>query len=192
MSKYLIVIHGGDSYNDNASYLAVLQQSIPRYRNNYLDWKANLQSKISPEYTLLQPNMPCKDNAKYKEWEIVMNKILSIIPEDSQLHFIGKSLGGNFLSIYLSRNTLKQKVIQLHLVAACLGEGDFRKQQNGKKITNQCDNIHIWHSADDPVVDFNEALEYSKLITNSILHKLEDRGHFNQADFAEMQEYFVE
>ena len=188
MSKYIIVIHGGDSFNSYDQYIQNLRDSLPRYRNNYIDWKGSLIDTVSPEFTLLQPQMPNASNARYSEWEIVVDKIMNILPLGTELILVGHSLGANFWRIYLESKELKHKILQLHLVAGCLGEGDFKASDNWSVINTQSPNkeIYIWHSTDDSVVDYSEAIIYSNKLINSKLHTFNDRGHFNQPHFEEI------
>ncbi len=188
MSKYIIIIHGGNSFKNYGEYTEYLKNSIPSYRNNYSDWKANLIETISPEFTLLQPKMPNSDNVQYSEWEIVIDKILGFLPDNRELILVGHSLGANFWSLYLKRKQIKHKILQLHLVAGCLSEGDFKINEDWELINSQSSNkqVYIWHSTDDGVVDYSQALIYSNKLTNSHLQTFGDRGHFNGPHFNEL------
>ena len=48
------------------------------------------------------PVFPNKLDSKYEEWMIVFEGILKTLPEDSEITFIGGSLGGCFLLKYFS------------------------------------------------------------------------------------------
>jgi hypothetical protein len=102
---------------------------------------------------------------------------------------VGHSLGGLFLVKYLSESDLQIK--SLHLVSPAWDEGDFKPTENWSEVVKNCENIYIWHSGDDLVVPFNEALKYQKFLTNSILYKFEDKGHFTQVDFAELVDFIL-
>ena len=44
--------------------------------------------------------MPCDLDAKYQEWKIVFESVLSTVGREDEITFVGHSLGGNFLLKY--------------------------------------------------------------------------------------------
>ena len=128
--------------------------------------------------------MPNKGNAIYDEWKIVFEKFALALPPDTV--YVGHSLGGIFLAKYFSENTLDVGVI--HLIASpfspcgsmILGSDLFRLAS--------LDNVVLWHSRDDLVVDFSELSRYPKALPKADAHIFEDRKHFNGERFDELME----
>ena len=81
-------------------------------------------------------------------------------------------------------STTWQKRIQLwavHLVAACIAEGDFSTPTNYEFLKHLGNRVHIWHAEDDPVVPFTIGQELSLVLPDAIFHPFApDRwyGHF--------------
>ena len=99
--------------------------------------------------------MPNSANAKFLEWSTYFEKMLSLLSSDFQL--VGHSLGGMFLVKYLQKNPLKNKAKRIILIAP--GYNDESKEEMGsfkiksaKKIIKSSDNIHLFHSKNDPIV----------------------------------------
>jgi predicted alpha/beta hydrolase family esterase len=129
--------------------------------------------------------MPSGRNAKYNEWSIWFEKLFPYLNEEIIL--IGHSLGATFLIKYISENILPIHINQIHLVAGAICiKGGFGYNDSLDKIEKQCNNIFIYHSIDDPVVDFEDALKYQKMLTNAKFEQFEDRGHFLQEKFPEI------
>ena len=54
---------------------------------------------------------------------MVLDRVIEMIPEYSEVVIVGHSLGGNFAIKYLAETDLKNRsVSSLHLVAACCNE----------------------------------------------------------------------
>ena len=63
---------------------------------------------------------------------------------------------------------------------------DFNLPENLKKFEVQGGKIFIYHSKDDPVVDFADFEKYKKALPNAQTRVFTDRGHFNQEFFPEL------
>lgn len=192
MKKQIIVIHGGDSYSSKSEFLRALQGKrvtkesfSPKY-----DWKSFLFRDLGEGFEVLSPRMPNKQNAKYEEWKIWFEKMFQFI--ENGVILIGHSMGGLFLVKYLSENNFPKKISALFLIATPYDlEGhvqEFRLGGDLQKVWEKCQNIHIFHSNDDPIIPINEANIYKKIWTGSVLHLLIGRGHFNQENFPEIME----
>jgi uncharacterized protein len=185
MPRNVIIVHGGDSFDTYQHYLSSLTQSSVRFRDNTDKWKSTLQYALGDSYNVLIPEFPNKQNAQYLEWKIIFDKIHSYINEQTIL--VGHSLGGIFLTQYLSEHPLK--ISQLHLVAAVYGkEGSFISPKDFLPIQVSSQSVHIWHSIDDTVVPFDHALSLKKAISKAELHQFVGKGHFNQTTFPELIE----
>ena len=156
---------------------------LPKY-----DWKSQLQSELGEEYEVLSPRMPNKQNAKYDEWKIWFEKMFPFLQDGVIL--VGHSMGGLFLTKYLSENKFPKKISALFLVAAPWRSAEdianFPLTDDLQKVWEQCRNIHIFQSEDDPLVSMNEAREYQKAWPGAKMHISSDRGHFNQENFPEL------
>ena len=192
MKKQVIVIHGGDSYETREKFLDALknwevtkESFVPKS-----DWKSILQKDLGEEYEILAPRMPNKQNAKYDEWKIWFEKMLPFVQDG--VIFVGHSMGGLFLAKYLSENSFPKKINAFFLVAPPYRNTDdidnFPIIGDLQRVWEQCPNIHIFQSEDDPLVSMNEAEEYKKAWPEAKMHIFQDRGHFNQENFPEIVE----
>ena len=188
MKKQILVIGGGDVWDTYDEYITRLRQwTYDPYEVRGAGWKKLIEETVGEAYEIFLPQMPSKYNAKYIEWCIWMEKILPYLRGD--VIFIGHSLGANFLAKYLAENIVSCNVAQVHLVAGCYGtRGGFALPASLENIQNQCAHIYIYHSTDDPVVPYADALAYQKLLPQAKLISFVDRGHFLQDDFPEILE----
>jgi hypothetical protein len=155
-------------------------------------WKGNLQDDLGDEFSVLAPRMPNPLNARYIEWKIWFEKIIPFIEEQAIL--IGHSLGGIFLTKYLSENEYAKKIKAVLLVAAPYNTPehhpfvDFTITTPLDKFAKQAGDMIIYHSKDDNVVPFENAKRYYKDLPQSKLKIFTDRGHFNEEHFPEIVE----
>lgn len=190
MKKQVVVIHGGWSFNKHEDFINFL-------RNRELDldyflhkkgWKGELGAALGDNYEVLTPQMPNKQNAKYEEWKIWIERMTPFLR--SSVVFVGHSLGALFLAKYLSENIFPKKIGALFLVAApwrdTVGIANFPLVEDLQKVWAQCSNIHIYQSEDDPLVALSEAKEYQLAWPGAKMHLFTDRGHFNQEEFPEL------
>lgn len=185
-STSLLIIHGGDAYNSDQEFLDATLKYPPRFSDGSRRWKTNLITELNLLYDVHYPQFPCRVNAQYEIWEIVFNKILEMPEINDDIAIVAHSLGANFIQKYLGKHTISKKISQLHFISGCIGEGNFTETDNWENISSQCNDIHIWHSTDDPVVDYSCALHYKDKLTESTLHKIEGRKHFSQEYFPEL------
>lgn len=185
----VIVISGGHSFNRCQDYLAYLQTrqvSLADFLAK-TDWKTNLSKKLGQKYQILAPRMPNKENARYLEWKIWFERLRPFVR--SGIVLVGHSLGGIFLVKYLAENTFPKKIKQLILVAAPYQEKDltnFKLPSFLAQVARQCQEIHLFHSPDDPVVAIAAVYKYQQAWPKAKLHILKNRGHFNQSTFPEI------
>ncbi len=191
MKQQILVIHGGDVWVTYDEYIESLKNAkidLDRLRKD--DWKTNLQANLDSEYDVLTPWMPSSRNAKYLEWEILFSKMLNVIYENTIL--IGHSLGGLFLAKYLSEEKLPKQIKATFLVSAPYDTDggrkivDFVLPASLDLLKSQGGKIFLYHSKDDPVVEFSELAKYQKQLPNAKSTILDGRGHFNQSDFPEI------
>lgn len=191
MKKQILAIHGGDAFPTYEEYLAYLKaETVDPERTKSRGWKNNLQEVLGDEFEVILPRMPNSQNAKYIEWKIWFEKFIPFLSGDVIL--LGHSMGGIFLSKYLSENTFPKKIAATFLVAAPFDTDGERKiveftlPESLKNFEAQGGNIFLYQSKDDPVVNFEELAKYQNALPNAKVQIFEDRQHFNQESFPEI------
>lgn len=198
MKKQILIIGGGevfDSYDDYIKFLKEYRLDLEKTKKK--KWKRELQKDLGDDWEVIYPDMPAKWNVKYLEWKLWFEKFLPHLRDDVIL--LGNSLGGIFLSKYLSENDFPVKIKAVFLVAPPFDEkdcdyslGDFVLSASLKKFEDQCDKIFIYFSKDDPVVPFADLEKYMKALPSAKKVVFEDKGHFNLEEFPEIVEKIKE
>lgn len=189
--KTLIFIHGGESFKTNEEYGRFLYDV-------YIDWQSEPWSPPEEKivwrdviakkwYTqgnqVFMPVFPNKLNARYVEWKIVFEGVLSKLSREDEVTFVGGSLGGCFLLKYFSEvANFPYTINQVHLIAACLECGDFTPPSNYEYLAHLGDRVHIWHAEDDMVVPFDVAKTLEKELPEAETHFFSAEkgyGHFH-------------
>lgn len=193
MKQQVFVIHGGHTHDNYDAFIAYLKKyEVALEKLGKKDWKAKLQERLGTEFAVYLLNMPNSQNAKYEEWKLWFEKYIPLF--DEQVIFVGHSLGGLFLAKYLSENGLPKKIISAHIVAAPF-EGTVRQEflasgfslpSSVQQLGDQVEKLFIYHSKDDPVVNFAEMEKYQKELPGATFRVFDDRGHFNMEDFPEI------
>lgn len=191
MKKQILIIHGGDTFKTKGEYMKFLRNfevNIERYTTEKTDWKPWLRKELVKSHVVITPAMPNKTNAQYKEWKMWMDKLLPFLKDEVIL--IGHSLGGAFVAKYLSENKFPVKISGVFLVAAVFDKDtdgyDLASFKLPKKLNLQTENIHLYHSKDDPVVPFSDVYLYKEAIPKAKIHALNNRKHINQETFKEL------
>ena len=193
MKQQVFVIHGGtafDTYEEYFDYLKNKEVSLEKLQGR--DWKMSLQENLGDGYEVFLPKMPNAQNAVYKEWCIWFEKFLPLLNDGVIL--IGHSLGAVFLAKYLSEHDVFKKISATLLVAPPFGRDlgeplpQFSITEPLTKFNEQGGKIIIFHSKDDPVVDFVELTHYQEQLPTAEIRIFEDRGHFNMEEFPEIVE----
>lgn len=192
MNKQVIFIHAGEVFNTYDNFIEALQSwTFDPKKDKEKKWRNSLEEKLGDGFEIISPTMPNKYNAKYKEWKIWFEKVLPYIEGNAVL--VGHSLGGIFLSKYLSENTFSKKILAVYLVAAPYDDkdseyslADFVLGDSLKKFEEQCERIFIYHSEDDPIVPFVDLGKYSKSLPNATPVVFKNRNHFMQEEFPEL------
>jgi guanylate kinase len=183
----VIFIHGGDSFDSYDEYLLDLQNSSVKFQDGRLRWKDSLGDFLGSDYQVYRLSMPNSNNANYEEWRIQFEKIQDILDEKTVL--IGHSLGGIFLAKYLAEQKLTRQISQLHLVAAPFEKvGSFILPSSLDLIEQSTNQIYLYHSQDDFVVDFGELTKYQKHLPKAQSLIFRTHGHFLQSEFPELVE----
>ena len=194
MKTQIIVIRGGDTFETYEEYLSFLKDfQIDLDYINKKGWKRSLQEKLGDDFEVISPRMPNSGNAKYLEWKIWFEKFFPFLNDEIVL--VGHSLGGLFLTKYLSENIFPKKIKATFLVAAPFDStdseytlGDFSLPNELTKFQEQGGEICFYHSKDDPVVPFVDLNKYKKELPGANFIVFEDREHFGQEEFPEIVE----
>jgi predicted alpha/beta hydrolase family esterase len=187
MKQQVVIIHGGNTYENYDSFLLDLTQKEVKLEDlRFIGWKDNLANDLGDGYEVLSPRMPNPDNAKFEEWRIWFEKINSLL--DDNVILIGHSLGGIFLAKYLSENNSSKKIKALFLISAPHQLEGFTISTSIENISKQVNKIYIYHSKDDIVVPFENFEFYKKELPNAEQKIFEDKGHFHIDRFPELVE----
>lgn len=192
MKRQIIIINGGSTYDSYAEYLKHLKGvKLDFDRLMRVGWKDSFARKLGEGFQVIQPKMPNPNNAKYVEWVIWFRKITPFIKSGAVL--VGHSLGGIFLTKYLSTHSFPKKIRATILIASPFHKngmeeslGDFKLSTSLRKFTKQGGKIFIYHSTDDPVVPVEHAEEYHKMLPSAVLRIFKNKAHFNQSSFPEL------
>lgn len=103
-------------------------------------------------FEVIAPRMPLKNNAKYRDWKILLGRYLPLLKNNFIL--IGSSLGGIFLAKYLSEHKLPKKALSAYLVCPPFdntlpGEdlvGGFTLKTDLSLIEGNCKNLYLLSS----------------------------------------------
>lgn len=195
MKKQVLIIRGGESFDrreDYLEYIKTIPIDLHDKKKNWRDW---IIWALSETHDVIVPLMPCKQNAEYEPWKIWFERHFDFLTEP-EVSIIGHSLGASFILKWLSENKFPKNISQLHLIAPWVSDdvplnleriGTFKADRSKlKDIQDQCTEIHLWHSEDDPVVPYNNAKLTKELIPKVILHSFKDRGHFIGPAFVEL------
>ncbi len=180
--KQVVLIHGGNSFSSYGDYKECLLNKSLQYEKlrYHKGWNTWLAEQL-PDADVLLPTMPNNQNAVYDEWVIYFEKIQKFFTDD--VHLIGHSLGAMFLAKYLHDNTLEKPVKQLVLLAGGYADestedlGSFRVD-SATNLEKSAEDVHLFHSQDDPVVSYTELAKYQADLPTATTHSFTDRGHF--------------
>ena len=191
MKQPVFIIHGGNAFGTYDEYIAYLREKVIDLGKLFSkDWKSELQEKLGEDFEVYALRMPNGQNAKYLEWRIWFEKYIPFMNEEVVL--VGHSLGGVFLAKYLSENHFPKKIRATFLVAAPYNEDEgkilpeFAVTGQVLSLAEQAGMLYMYHSKDDPVVNFTEMEKYQKELPGATFRVFNDRGHFNMEDFPEI------
>lgn len=192
MKQQVLVIHGGTTFSSYKKYIdgmkaLTFKLEKLKYR---LDWKDTITADLGEDYEVLAPRFPNGSNAKYKEWSIWFEHIIPILKNNTIL--VGHSLGGIFLTKYLSQHIIPKKIKAVILVSAPFKKLEFEEvasftlPKSLKKLNEQAKKIILIHSKDDEVVPVSHVRQLNRSLKNSSVILFDDRGHFKQEHFPEL------
>ncbi len=195
--QQLLFIHGGTTWATREDYKAYLhsyplERIVEKMIGEKRTWSRGLGDALGDDWEVLAPSMPCAQFARYDEWALWLEKIAPLLRDGVVL--VGHSLGGVFLAKYLSENNFPVRIAQLHLVAAPMEDTpdeplcdfNFDDVEKLRTLEEKAGEIIIYHSEDDPVVPFKDAMAYAHYLASAEFVRFTDRGHFLQEDFPEL------
>lgn len=192
MKKQVIIIGGGNTFDTYKQYVYFLKKlKVDFGRMKMIGWKESLGKDLGRGFEVILPKMPNPNNAKYAEWKIWWEKIIPYL--EKQVVLIGHSLGGIFLTKYLSENKFPKNILAVFLIAAPYDDkgeedslADFKLKKDLSLIQEQSGKVFFYHSEDDGVVRFSDLGKYKKALPQAICREFKNKGHFNQAKFPEL------
>jgi len=193
--RQILIIHGGSTFANHDEYLESLRSTTLEYdRLLYSSsWKTWLAQQLHDDDVLL-PTMPNSACAQYEEWKIYFDKIVPFLTKETVV--IGHSLGGIFLSKYLGEHSelFFKKII---LVAAPYNDETAESLSNfsinsAAHLHERTDELHFFHSTDDPVVPYAEVKKYLRDNPQAQIHTFSDKHHFISEMFDELKQLIEE
>ncbi|MEK9168024.1 MAG: alpha/beta hydrolase [Patescibacteria group bacterium] len=186
--KQLVYIQGGQSFDTHKEFLNYLRSTpFDPFKEKEGKWAETLEEMLGEDFFVIRMMMPCKQNAKYDEWKIWFERAVPFLKDGVVL--VGWSLGANFLAKYLSENEFLVKVSATHIIAGCFGyAGGFKLPESLAMFAKQSERIFIYHSKDDPLVDFADSEKYKKSLPGAEKIDFENKGHFFRQEFPELFE----
>jgi len=187
--RQVVVIHGGDSFETYEEYLQSLRD-FPIELEGSKGWKSGLGETLGPEYQVILPRMPNAMNARYLEWKLWFEKYIPLLHDGVIL--VGHSLGGSFLAKYLSTETFPRKIAGTFLIAPPFDTDTGRKliefnvPPTPSKLSEQGGEIFLYHSTDDPIVEYAQFEKFESALPNAHARSFTDRGHFLQDEFPKL------
>lgn len=191
----VVIIHGGNSfttYDEFISWMKSFEIQEIDYFKRRVDWKPWLEESLGSTFQVLYPLMPNKQNAKYAEWKTWFERLVPFLQDEVIL--VGHSLGGSFLTRYLSEVKLPCRVKATLIIAAPFDTNghrvmhEFALPDSLSLFEEQAGSIFLYHSEDDPSVPFEEHDKFLKALPKATSYTFKDRKHFNQETFPELSE----
>ena len=187
--KQLVFIHGGNTFESYERYLETLLQTTLDYDRLKPSsrWTDDLPTMF-PGVDILMPSMPNKQNAQYREWEIMLEKVLELVDDDACL--VGHSLGAMLLAKYFSEHTEARQFDTIVLLGAGYDDdsledlGEF-KLHDISSMQSHAKRLVVVHSQDDPVVPFTEFAKVRADLPSAEVFEFADKNHFLDPTFPE-------
>ncbi|MFT4243845.1 MAG: alpha/beta hydrolase [Candidatus Woesearchaeota archaeon] len=190
----IFYVHGGMTFKNKDDYLHFLKNR-PISIDEKIKWSGNYLKEQLKNCTIIKPRMPLQDNAQYEEWKIHLERHFEYLTDNIIL--IGVSIGGIFLSKYLSEHIFPKQILSVYLVCppfddTLIGEdlaGGFELQDDLSLIEKNCKNVTLIFSKDDDCVPVNHADKYREKLPNASIIIYESKnGHFKIKEFPEIIE----
>ena len=189
----IFIIHGGMTFKNKKDYLHFLKTRKISIEEKIKWSDSYLKEKLGENFEIIKPRMPLQDNAKYDEWKIHFERYFPQLRNNIIL--IGSSLGGIFLTKYLSENKFPKKILSTYLICPPFDNtlfdedlaGGFKLKSDLSLIEKNSKNLNLLFSKDDDVVPVTHAKKYEKKLKNAnfVIYKSKN-GHFKISEFPEI------
>ena len=150
---------------------------------------ASLQNALGTGYEVRYPKMP-DDRPEYEAWKDQVAKELAGL--DSEVIFVGHSLGASILLKYLSDEKVERPVGGIFLVAPPYwgAEGwevsEYTLREDfGSRLPKELP-VFFYHSRDDEWVPFTHLALYTAKLPQATIHEFDGRGHQLGDDLSEV------
>lgn len=195
MKTQIFMVHGGMTFKNKDDYLSYLRTKEVSIEEK-ISWSGKyFKESLGEEFHIIKPRFPLQDFAQYEEWKIYFERFFPLLNDNCIL--VGSSLGGIFLSKYLSENKFPKKLLSVYLICPPFDnslstedlEGGFELQEDLSLIEKNCDNTTLLFSKDDKVVPVQHAQKYAEKLPNTTIIIYESKnGHFLIEEFPELVE----
>ena len=172
---------------DYLDYLRIREVSL----EGYVSWSDEYLKTSLPDYQIIKPRMPLKEDAKYEEWKIYFERFIPLLNNDVIL--IGNSLGAIFLAKYLAENVCPKTIKAVYLVAPPFDDSLYDEDLVGgfelKEDLSALNSLKptLFFSRDDDVVPISQAEKYKAKLPNAKIIILDGKnGHFKVEEFPEI------
>ena len=189
----IFMIHGGETFKNKKDYLSYLKNRPVSIEKTYKWALEYLDKELGKKFEIIRPRMPLQENAKYEEWKLYFERFIPLLRNNVIL--VGNSLGGIFLTKYLSENKFPKKILSVYLTCTpydntCPNDdlvGGFKLKSDLSLIEKNCKDVTFMFSADDDVVPVTHAEKYRDKLKNVkiIIYKSKN-GHFKVSKFPEI------
>jgi serine hydrolase len=142
---------------------------------------ASLQQTLGKAYNVHYPSMQTNEAKSDFGWPEQIGKEVSNI--NSEVIFVGHSLGASMLLKFLSENEIKNKIAGIFLISTPFWSGD-EAWAKGLKLKEDFANnqprhipIFLYHSRDDEEIPFDHLALYRKKLPYATVHEITSGGH---------------
>lgn len=191
MKKQIIYIWGWEAkenYKDFNDYLKKIE--FNPYKEKKEKWSNLLEKDLWEDFEVIRILLPNKYFADYNQRKIMFEKVFPYLKEDAI--FIWYSLGWTFLVKYFDEEIVNFSFSKLFLVAPAFKDSKkevlwtFNFDKKLEKIKKYSKKITIFHSKDDPIVCFDDFLDFKKNIPKAKFIEFENKWHFLIPEFPEI------
>jgi len=204
MKQQVIFINWGIPKENFKDYYEMLQKlEYNPYEENFLSYNKTLWEKLGSDYEYLRVPLHDRDFADYAAWKIMFEKMIPFF--NSEIILVTTSLWGSFILKYLGENDgifdpksgKKIRIKKLFLIAAAvndtpkevMGNFAFDLEQVYTRVARWSSEIYIYHSTDDDIVMYEDALEIKNYFPEAIFRSFHDKWHFyTEAELPELIE----
>jgi predicted alpha/beta hydrolase family esterase len=189
----ILMIHGGSTHKNDRDYVKYLKTRKTSIEKKESWAEKYLDKKLGKKFEIIRPRMPLSENAKYRDWKIVFERMFPFLRKNIIL--IGGSLGGIFLAKYLSENKFPKKIQATYLLCPPFdntlpGEylgGGFNLKSDLSLLEKNSKNLTLMFSKDDDVVRIAHSAKYREKLKNANIIIYESKnGHFKISKFPEI------